>query len=202
MSTFSLNLQIDAASLNQILSANLQVVVARPIGGSPLNVAWLAFRPFQQNSVEWGDDYSLFASQSSVAPGSTIQMMSMGAAQSGTLFRFADGSFSPAGSTAPGTVGVVNSGPGGPPLTFGLAQNAVVNGQGVGSLAENAVQLFPNQQAAFGFTGATLVWVGNGRSGTVISGAGPNATQVNFGGSVNSITLSYNAGSGRFVPQS
>ena len=53
MATFTLNLEIDNASLQLIRSAQERIILAKPVGGGSPNVVWQSFDPFGSNSVTW-----------------------------------------------------------------------------------------------------------------------------------------------------
>lgn len=199
MSTYSLNLTIDAASLQQILASGLQIVLAKQLGGGAPNVVWQAFQPLLQSSVSWnGSSQGLYASQTPIQPGAQIVMTtSLPAVEAGQAYTYANGSFLVTGPGAPGVVTVQNTSFGS--VTVGLTQNAVINGQGGSLNPQNAAQ--SNFQMNVYLTpGDTVqVWIGSEPAGTVLAGAPGNATTVKFGGGTTSASLTYDAASGRFI---
>lgn len=65
MSSYGINLTINAEGLQYIYSNDLYVTVVRdaqanrPAGDLP--VAWLAFQPLENNQITWGESYYLYA---------------------------------------------------------------------------------------------------------------------------------------------
>ncbi|WP_374334259.1 hypothetical protein [Leeia sp.] len=65
MPSYTLNIDFSAADLGTLLSAGEHVVITKRMNCSPgASVAWLAFSPQAQNTVNWSEDYTLYATMS------------------------------------------------------------------------------------------------------------------------------------------
>jgi hypothetical protein len=67
MPSFTLLLEIDPKSLQELHEANEKLVLAKaPVvlgeWGSGPTVVWAAFEPFENNSVTWEEEYAIYAS--------------------------------------------------------------------------------------------------------------------------------------------
>lgn len=206
MPSYSLTLAIDPASLNQIYQANLNVVVGQTVG-SGVDVAWLVFRPFQENQVSWNDQAGLYASATPRLPGAILSLLSAtGPVESGFSYTFgASGAFGGPGAppVSPGQYGAVNSYEGVlGPLTFGLTLSAMVNGRPQNSLPVNAVPLAAGGQIALQPSSEVYVWLdATSQPMTVLAGPGRGAAVVDLslGGEA---SLVYSPQAGGFVPAS
>jgi len=154
---FQLNFQLDAASVQKINSAAQTITLVKSVrssvmsaqSSSDLLVAWLTFRPLMYDTVTWIDAYGLYATTQALQAGATIRMTSVseGTIQRGWLYTFENGVFN--GQSGSGTTFNVQDGDSSyPMLTFGLAQQATVNGQIVYAPL-NGVPALYNQQASF-----------------------------------------------------
>lgn len=207
MPTFTLNTSFTQTDLSMLYATGTNVVVAKPASGGLPNVAWIVFRPLQANSMTWDEQYGIYASTQSIVNGAVLTQMSA------TPFPSTDGqvyTLGPAGFFGP-------PGPGGTPgsftavnqynnlpspgyLTFGLYQNATVNGA---SLLGNAVSAAPvlYQRTAV-MTPFTTVYIwtqSQVNSNTVVTTVTSVQTKVVFGGTVTQISLAYDASTGGFV---
>ncbi|NLR74227.1 hypothetical protein [Leeia aquatica] len=65
MPSYTLNIDFSAADLGTLLSAGEHVVITKIVNGSAgASVAWLTFSPQAQNTVNWSEDYTLYATTS------------------------------------------------------------------------------------------------------------------------------------------
>jgi hypothetical protein len=60
--SYTLKLVIDETSLNLIEKAKQKIVLAKQVDAEVPDVAWIVFAPFQNNIVEWTDEFGLYAS--------------------------------------------------------------------------------------------------------------------------------------------
>jgi len=138
MPKFTLNTSFNPIDLGVLHTTGTNIVVAKPSsGGNAPNVAWIVFRPSESNSMTWEEEYGIYASPQSIQNGAVLTQMAATPfpASAGTVYSMLDsGTFGPPvpGGT-PGIFTAVNQynnvAPGGPGfLTFGLFQNASVNG--------------------------------------------------------------------------
>jgi hypothetical protein len=150
---FQLNIQIDSAGVTQI-HENAQYitvvknVVADPLATGNLQVAWLAISPFKTNQITWEQNYYMYATTTQLQAGARISLTSTSdaALQLGPIYEFYTGTFHTSTQGAPTTYNLLNSG--GQSLTFGLAQEATVNGTTVMSPL-NATRVGNAQNATF-----------------------------------------------------
>ncbi len=74
---YTLDLTIDSESLRIIKAAQLNVTIAKPVGGGNPNVAWLVFDPYQGNKIEWTEEFGIYASPAQIIEnGAVISRMS------------------------------------------------------------------------------------------------------------------------------
>lgn len=136
---FSLSLGFDTDVLSLIKDAGQRVAIAKPVGSGAPNVIWVDIDPFQVTTIEWEENYWIYASTDSVEHGTSINKLSEvspGPALDGGYYEFTNnnifGPFRKNNSALPvasGTFAAINnmnydryaS------LTFGLAQDALVN---------------------------------------------------------------------------
>ena len=207
MATYQLLLTIDPQSLNRILAAGQGIVLARNVNGAA-NVVWATFAPFASNTVEWNDDYSIYASTTSIQQGAQIMAMSETGfpAQSGASYTFTSSmvfSGPNRGGASPGSYGIQNAAPADPfpTLTFGLVQTAVINQNPLSQAPLSATALFTNSQASLTPSPDVLVWLqANIQSGTIFNQIPGNATTARFGNGVSHVSLRYDSNRGVFVP--
>jgi len=205
MATYLLTLNIDAQNLQRIRAAGQRIVLARPVNGQT-NVVWVAFDPFSSNTVQWQEDYAVYASATMLQRGAQIMVMSQTGmpVPSGERYTLEPSMvFSgPSSGGSPGSYGVQNAVPSNdyPSLTFGLVQPAFVNQQPVQGPVW-ATTLLSNTITAFTPMQDVLVWLQSGIQGGTIVDPGTNrTTKVQFGGGVSSVTLRYDGNLGVFVP--
>lgn len=210
MPDYTLNLEINPSDLATIREANQKIIIAKPVNGGSPNVAWLAFDPFQQNTVEWEENYGMYASLTTVQHGATISRLSTSPypAAPATSYTFNEyANF--AGPTADSSVGpttfqVVNEMPASqhPSLKFGLMQEAVVNGQTQGTKPLNIASVPAQNTADFTPVVTVFVWLqAHMESSTVITDVSSDHLKVTYTYD-NEITVHYENGMGMFATQS
>ncbi|HEY3570138.1 MAG TPA: hypothetical protein VGP73_19555 [Thermoanaerobaculia bacterium] len=205
MPNLTLNANIGQEALTLLKQSGLLVVVGKMgANGAPPNVAWLAFQPFSANMVTWEEEYSIYASTTAIQNGATLQQLSTTPfpAATGQVYPLtAQGFFGPPqGGGAPGLYTALNqfNNPGG--LTFGLAQNARVNGQPMNGNAVSAVATPFQTIIALAPSTTVYIWVQQQvRSGTVVTHVSAPQTAVEFTGGVTQATVVYDLNSGHFV---
>lgn len=124
------NIGSDVKKIHDLLQSITIVknVTGDPLGSGNLQVAWVTFSPLMGNQVSWSADYYIYASTTSVQSGATIKMTSQtdAPAQLGPIYDFAEGVFTTTTQGAATTYNAQNDY--GQSLTFGLAQQASING--------------------------------------------------------------------------
>ena len=206
---FSLTLDIAPADLEVINSANQKIALAKPVGGSKVEVIWLAFDAFESNTVEWSEDYWIYASTVSTAtPGALITKLSEvqpGPAVAGSTYTYSNGATFGAPMKNPevgkDSFSAVNDMDYSkyPSLTFGLSQSAQINQKlqdrkpisASSVLATQSIQITPYTEV--------YVWLeGHFESSTIVTDVTGKQASAKFGGGINAITMAYDAKSGIF----
>lgn len=210
MARYTLNLQIDSQSLSMMYAAGQRITLARSLANAPPNVTWIVFNPMQMNTVTWDDTYGLYASTTNIANGATIQQMSIvpPPARDAAIYPFQPslifGNPTP-GGPPPGSYAIQNAVPPSswPMLTFGLTQDATVNGVSTSPRPVSATPMMSQMVSTLTPTETITLWLQSsfGSSTVVTNILGPT-TRVNYGGSVTSATLRYDPNRGVFVPAS
>jgi hypothetical protein len=210
MPTFTLNTTFTQDALTMLYATGTNVVVAKPsAGGSAPNVAWVAFRPLIANAMTWQEQYGIYCSTSSIQNGALLTQMSQAPFPAGDGQKYAltaAGFFGPPQTGGmPGSYTATNqynnlppSGPG--YLTFGLFQNANVNGSAMTGNAVSAAPV-PYQSTAVmtPFTTVYLWTQSQVLSNTVVTSVTSVQTQVIFGGPVTTVSLTFDPATGGFV---
>ncbi|WP_019962468.1 hypothetical protein [Woodsholea maritima] len=205
---YTLALDIAPADLDVIKNAGQKITLMKRTSNSSANVIWLTIDPFQSNTVQWQEDYWMYASNTVYANGSTISKLSEtspGPAQDGMMYTFANNNFSEpakAPDVPSGTFAAVNqvSYQQYPSLIFGLAQSAMVNELPVDRKPISARPVLSTQHVAI--TPYTIVDVflqGHFESETIITNVIGSLASARFGGSVNTIRMTYSPTVGVFV---
>ncbi|MES0492014.1 MAG: hypothetical protein ABUK01_18620 [Leptospirales bacterium] len=184
MVNYSLNIEFDNKGLGKIRAAGELVVITKTVnsGGASAPVAWVTFQPSQQNAVKWSENYQIYASNSKVQNGAQIVEVSNVKAAAGNSYPFLNSnSFGATTSSGdPAKYTIANQDMKKASLTFGLAQDATVNGtQSVNPI--NAVSLPSNQTAVFTPIETIQVFtMANIMGSTVIDRVNSNALTVDL----------------------
>jgi hypothetical protein len=206
-----LNLIIKDPDLRILKASNLRVTLAKPVGDGMPNVAWLVFDPFMGNTVEWTEEYGLYASTVSLKQGTKISRISelpppvkvgktyLFGNDANPVFDFDDASIEPVPA---GSFRIENllSGDDYPTLAFGLTQKAVINNKSISPSCINAATVPSQMNVTFTPLTTVYVWLQNlYASGTVITNVMSKTTKVLFGGPVTENSLEYDSEQGCFV---
>ena len=188
----------------------MRIVLAKPVGNSSPNVAWISFDPFEGNVVTWTEEYGLYASNSQLTSGATITKISSAPfpAQDGKYYSFrSDATFygPNTGGDVPavGSFRVFNEMPISeyPSLLFGLMQSARVNGKAAEFRPLNANVVPSGTKATFTPLTTVYAWLqSNLVSGSVLVDVTSKVTIVTFGNGVIKQQLKYDPAKGQFVP--
>jgi hypothetical protein len=146
MPMYQLRINIDPQYVVQIIQAEQQIVISKQVTHAGPSLAWLSINPNQSHAVEWQDQYSVYASQTSIQSGATISQLANQSAVPRSAHAFSDNVFSataPQSTLGSGTYEVANQS--GKTLTFGLAQGASLNGAILGPNAVFAATVLPGQ---------------------------------------------------------
>ncbi|MCM2438566.1 hypothetical protein HGO34_02390 [Agrobacterium vitis] len=208
---YSLSLTFDTDVLANIKAAGQTVAIAKTVGTGAPNVLWLTIDPFQSNTIEWEEDYWIYASTVNVSNGASINKLTEvtpGPALDGGYYDLNEnsifGPFRKNNSVFPvatGSYAAINnmSYEQYPSLTFGLSQTALVNqtlqerkpisAQTV--LATQSVRMTP-------FTEVYLWLQSEYKSQTIITEISGTTSVAQFGGSITDIALKYDPIHGLF----
>ena len=206
---FSLTLNINPADLKIINGAQQKIAMAKPVSNSSVSVIWVAFDPFESNTIQWSEEYWLYASTASIGKsGEKITKLSEvqpGPSVGGSVYDF--------NHTATFGEPVLNSGIGSgtfaaknnmpydkyPCLTFGLSQTAQVNQHLEERKPLSANSVLATQQIQITPYTYVYIWLeGHFESSTIVTDVTGSSTVAKFGGSVTEIDLTYDGKSGKF----
>jgi hypothetical protein len=205
---FKLNLLIKDTDLRIITASGLKITIAKPVGDGSPNVAWLVFDPFMANTVEWSEEYGLYASTSHIDRGAVITSISEKPPKvtDGESYVFGKNGpvFDPGDDYCEdGSFRIKNlmGGPAYPSLIFGLTQEAVINTNRIKAAFVNAALVPSRLDVIFKPLTRVFVWLQNSYcSGTVITTIMSTAAEADFGGGVNENSLVYDGSKGHFIP--
>lgn len=148
----TLNVTFTAQDLATIRAAGQKVVILRS-SAAGVTAAWLAFVPFQYNTVTWTDSFGAYASGTPPVPGNTLTpVASVDTVTPRCVYALSNGAFQPPtpnGALPPDQIELVNSPDNGRALTFGLTQAPAVNGAPAAPFCPVGAQVVPSGQAMF-----------------------------------------------------
>lgn len=205
MASYELNTAFTNEQLETLHITGTNVVVAKPTGGSAPNVAWQVFYPMQANTLNWEENYGIYASTSVVANGATLtQLSSTGIPAVGNKLYTLEPSGAmqgPVSGGSPDSYSLLNNYAIKDFLTVGLYQDANVNGtQIIGNALSAAPVLLKSTATMTPFT-TVYIWLQSQVvSNTVVTSVTSPMTQLRFGGGVNNISVAYDSSSGKFIP--
>lgn len=201
---YTLNLRISDRDVELLEIAQERIIVAKPVGGSNPNVAWLSIRPFQEAKITWEEEYGLYASRSEIQNGARIDQLAISPfpIQPRAYYNF-NQTFQPAilspDELGPGDFGTHNLDSRFDHLTFGLHQNARVDQATMEFQPLNAVVGLQQRRLVFTPFTPVHIWTqANLASRTVITTITSQRTIAEFGDGVNELSFQYS--SGRFFP--
>ncbi|MDI1434878.1 hypothetical protein [Polyangium sorediatum] len=206
MPTFKLSTAFTQEDLNRFYASGSNIVVAKPNAGGMPNVAWLVYRPLLGNTVTWEEQYGIYASNVDIINGAQLTQMSKSefpALDNKSYPLTAAGFFGPPSTGgSPGSYTAVNQYDNLPKgyLTFGLFQDAVVDGTPALGNAVSAAPVIYNSTAVMTPFTTVYLWVQSQVvSNTVVTNVTSPMTEVMFGGPVTEVSLMYDASSGKFI---
>ncbi len=148
---YKLNIDFADEVLDTIEKARQKVVLVKHTAGNGDSaVAWVCFKPWENNTVEWKEEFAIYASNSQVQNGATITKLSDRQAVCGMTYPFEAGYFrtpTKSESYASNSYTIKNNYKDLDGITVGLAQDVVVNGEAFESNPINAVFLPCGQSA-------------------------------------------------------
>jgi hypothetical protein len=205
MPDYSLQLSLAEEQLKYFYPGS-HIVLAKPTAGAAPNVAWQVFRPFEENTVTWEEQYGIYVSTAAVEHAALLTRLSRSDHPAIDKKRYKledDAAFGPPEDEAGGEEGsyyAENSYSELPVLTFGLFQDAMVNGQLVQGNALSAAPVLLQHTAQMTPHTTVYAWVeSNVKSNTIATRVTSPQTKIEFGGEVSEVSLSYDHKSGLFV---
>ncbi|MBB4006492.1 hypothetical protein [Allorhizobium taibaishanense] len=209
---YSLSLEFDTDVLANIKAAGQTVAIAKPVGTGAPNVIWLTIDPFQTNTIEWEEDYWIYASKVDVSHGATIDKLTEvtpGPALDGGYYELDENSiFGPfrknnsVFTAATGTSAAINNMTydNYPSLTFGLSQTALVNQTLHERKPISAQTVLATQSVRIAPSADLHLWLqSEHKSQTIITEIAGTPSVATFGSGVNDIALKYDPIQGIFI---
>ncbi len=206
---FTLTLNVAPGDLDIINGAQQKIALAKPVGNAKADVIWLAFDAFESNTIQWSEEYWLYASTASVTKSGTkitkLSEVQPGPALSGSVYPFSDNATFGTAVKNPDvptdTFSAVNNMSYGkyPALTFGLSQTAQVNQEIQNRKPISASSVLATQSIQITPYTDIYIWLeGHFQSSTIVTDITGNKAVAKFGGGINEITMTYDGKSGVF----
>ena len=143
MANYRLNITFRDKDLDLIYQTGEKVVLIKHTEGSAdSQVAWVTFNPLLYNTIDWQNNFAVYASTTDLQNGAKINMMSDKMASSKVLYNFENGYFknpSPSETLSANTYAICNNYASKRALTYGLAQEVVVNDEAFPNKPINAI---------------------------------------------------------------
>lgn len=205
MAKYRLNIQFTEKDLQTIYNTGEKVIIVKHTNENLDNqVAWVSFCPFMYNTIEWENVFSIYASTSELKDGIIIHKLSSKSASTRISYNFKQGIFQhamPQVSLTDNTYAVRNSMDMYTHLTFGLAQNSIINGYIADNHPINAVKVPYGQIVTMTPIEKIDVYLGKDiDDGTIISHIRSVSLPVEYGDLIKECTIAYNGITGRFYP--
>jgi len=206
--TFTLTMSFSATDLQNFKATGSNVVIAKPLTDGVVNVAWIVFSPFPTNHVSWEENYDIYGSNAEITDHTALLVNANnpgGFATAGTLYTMIpDGAITgPAAGGTPGAFSILNHYSNLPKghFTFGLRQAAMVNEAPHAATALSATAILLQSSAVLTPASVVYLWLQpNLKSNTVVTTVTGPQTQVTLTTANPSANLSYDPGSGTFLP--
>lgn len=143
MANYKLNIKFRESDLDLIHQAGERVILVKHTeGNADSQVAWVSFDPLMYNTIEWSNEFAVYASTSELQNSAKVNMMSDKMADPKIVYSFESGHFkNPVVSDTMGanTYAIVNNYEKKKACTFGLAQQIVVNDEAFPNKPINAI---------------------------------------------------------------
>ncbi|MDH6457795.1 hypothetical protein M2102_001424 [Fusobacterium sp. PH5-7] len=207
-SVYKLNIKMDKEDLVLLNSADSKVVLAKEnlenFGNSndfTDEIVWVAFQPWEINSIIWESKYSVYISETKKKSGAVIEKASWEEAEPKTkIYSFNDGYFIEeqfSGEAHPTAYYIKNNYY--KPETFGLAQSVKVGEKLYEANPINAMTILNNEKVYFIPTEKIKVFIAaRAENGKVISVAQSQALLLDFTEKPE-ITITYDRSTSKFI---
>ncbi|WP_046244120.1 hypothetical protein [Hymenobacter terrenus] len=204
---FSLNVAFTNEQLQILYATGTNVIIAKPTQGGSPNVAWLAFKALNANTISWAEEYGIYASTSAVQNGAVLTQLSsvpVPAADNKLYSLELSGVITgPDSGGQAGSFSLLNQYANAPYMTVGLYQNANVNGTDILNNAVSAAPVLLQSTASMTPFTTVYIWLQSQVKGnSVVTNVTSPMTALKFGGKVDSISVAYDSTSGKFLPAS
>lgn len=205
MSNYKLNVSFSEEALKTIYAAGQKLAIVKSVeGDSGTPVVWVATLPFENNEIEWQNNYQLYASRQEAMHGATISKLSETAGITELTYDFKDAVFQnaqPSGAVGKNEYGVHNMMSAYASLTFGLAEAVRVNGETQAGKPINAILLPYNHTAVMSPIEKIQVFLANDiDDGVVQTREFSNKIELIYSGNETEKTIKYDETKGLFVP--
>lgn len=205
MSKYNLNIHFSDAALQTIYAAGQKLALVKTVeGDSGTPVIWVATLPFENNTVEWENNYQLYASREEAMHGATISKLSETAGITNLAFDFQGGIFKnaqPNKMVGSNEYGIHNDMDAYASLTFGLAEAVRVNGEMQTGKPINAILLPYNHTAVMSPVEKVQVFLANSiDDGVVQTREFSNVINLTYTGNETEKSIRYDETKGIFVP--
>ena len=200
MSSYQLTIQLATKDAHSINASQQKVTIIKEVAGSSgMKVAWVAFTPFENNVIEWKEEYGVYASTTEAQAGAEIiKTSAVNPATSGVFYPFETGAFdSPEGDAKQNNYGIENKYS--QQFTFGIAQSVTANGNKFNANPLNAVPVMSKEKATFTpIEKLTVFLQGQFNNGAIISDITSDALVVDMTSNP-SVTIHYDSSQGKFI---
>ena len=205
MSHYKLNVNFSDAALKSIYGAGMKLALVKTVeGNSGAPVIWVSTLPFENNTIEWEQEYQIYASRQEAMHGATISKLSETSGITNLSFDFKEGIFQnahPEDTVGENEYGIRNAMKDYPSLTFGLSEAVRVNGELQKGKPINAVSLLYNCTAAMSPIEMVQVFLANDiNDGVVHTREFSNAIEVIYENNDVEKSIRYDESKGIFVP--
>lgn len=204
MASYQLDVAFTDEQLKILYATGSNVVIAKPSGGGAPNVAWQVFKAMQANTINWDEEYGIYASTAEVVNGAKLSQLSsvpVGAAMD-KLYTLEPNSII-SGPTAGGqanSFALQNKYNNKPYMTVGLYQDATVNGTQIAGNAVSAAPVILASTAIMTPYTTVYIWLQSQVvSNSVVTTVTSPMTELRFGGGVDDMSIKYDSSSGKFI---
>ena len=200
---YNLNIELSEEVLDVIAKAHQKIVLVKHTAGdNDAPVSWVCFKPWMKNTIEWQNNFAIYASNTEVSHGATIKKLSDKLAATGVCYPFDKGYFNKptkGENLSKNSYFVRNQNDDTDGVTMGLAQDVVVNGEAFEKNPINAVFVPRGQFATMTPIEQIDVYLKNDIvDSTVISHIQSKPLSVVYAEGEGNHTLGYNENTGEF----
>ena len=196
---YSLNISIDSTAVKTINQSGQRVTLVKSKKSGAL--AWVTFKPMENNLVTWEENYLIYATTTALQEGAVLNLESQTdqAVQTGSVYTLKDGVFTKGDGGAPGVFTAMNQDADGE--SFGLAQTAIIHGKPV--LAPlNAIPVNHNQHVTFEPIETVSIYLSDIQdNGVVISDVTSDSLAVELTSETPNAKIGFNDASNTFFLQ-